>query len=329
MIAGASQRNSPRAPVAAVDCGTNSTRLLVADGEGRAMLRLARITRLGHGVDATGRLAPEALGRTLDVLAAYRADMDRLGVGAVRVSATSAARDASNRQDFFGPAEEVMGTAPELLSGEEEGRLSFAGATADLDAGIGPYVVVDIGGGSTEVVLGPPPTRPGTDRAGPREPVGAVSVDVGCVRLSERYLLHDPPLPAELESAGLAVRDALDGVVAALPGVVDAPVLVGLAGTVTTLAAIALGGAGRDITHHSILTSTQVIRLLGDLAARDRVARLAMAGLEPARADVIVGGAVVLATLVEHLGFEECLVSEADILDGMVMSLLAGSSEGG
>lgn len=313
------------APVAAIDCGTNSTRLLVADGAGRPLLRLARITRLGQGVDATGRLAPDAVGRTLDVLGSYRADMDRLGVAAVRISATSAARDAQNREEFLGPAEEIVRTRPELLSGEEEGRLSFAGATAELDARLGPYVVLDIGGGSTEVVLGPaPPVAPvGAVSVAPVAPVGAVSVDVGCVRLTERFLLHDPPLRAELEAAAGASRDALDRVVATLPGVVGAPVLVGLAGTITTLAAIALGGAGSESTHHSVLSRVQVDRLLGELAARDRAGRLTLAGLEPARADVIVGGAVLLATLLDHLGFDGCLVSEADILDGMVASLLS------
>lgn len=322
------------APVAAIDCGTNSTRLLVADSEGRRMLRLARITRLGQGVDATGRLGEEALGRTLGVLRDYRAEMDRLGVATVRVSATSAARDAVNRGDFFGPAREIVGTRLELLSGEEEGRLSFAGATAELDPQLGPYVVTDIGGGSTEVVLGPtpratPPAPP--QRVGPvmpRRPVGAVSVDVGCVRLTERFLLHDPPLRSELEAAAAAARDALDRVVARLPGVVGAPVLVGLAGTITTLAAIALGGAGSDVTHHSVLTRDQVDRLLGELAGRDQAGRLALAGLEPARADVIVGGALLLATLLDHLGFDGCLVSESDILDGMVASLLPGDPAG-
>ncbi|MGH9065280.1 MAG: exopolyphosphatase [Acidimicrobiales bacterium] len=305
--------------MAAVDCGTNSTRLLVADGEGRTLVRLMRITRLGQGVDASGRLAPEAVERTVAVLGEYRAEMDRLGVVALRASATSAARDAANREDFFAPAEDVLGRRPELLSGDEEGRLSFAGATADLDPGRGPYVVLDIGGGSTEVVLGPPPGTRGL------APAGAVSVDVGCVRLTERHLHHDPPLPAEMEEASRAVGRAVDQVVEALPGLRGARELVGLAGTVTTLAAIHLGLAryDRERTHHSVLTRGQVDGLLAGLAGEDRAARLRRPGLEEARADVIVGGALVLAGVMSRLGLGACLVSESDILDGMVMTLLA------
>ncbi len=300
--------------LAAIDCGTNSTRLLIADAEGNPLRRLARITRLGKGVDATGKLAPEAIDRTLAVLGEYRAEMDHLGVGAVRMSTTSASRDALNREDFFGPAAKIVGTRPELLSGEQEGRLSFAGATAGLDPGGGPYAVVDIGGGSTEVVLGPPPR--------------AVSMNVGCVRLTERYLHHDPPLREELAAAAGSVRESLQPVIAQLPGVLEAPVLVGLAGTITTLAAIQLGLVAYEpeSTHHSVLARHQVDELLARLAGVARATRLGFAGLEAARADVIVGGAVVLATLMEHLHLETCLVSETDILDGMVMSLLSRES---
>jgi exopolyphosphatase/guanosine-5'-triphosphate,3'-diphosphate pyrophosphatase len=306
----ANRANGGGTVVAAIDCGTNSTRLLITDAEGNPLRRLARITRLGQGVDATGQLAPEAISRTLAVLNDYRAEMDRLGVGAVRMSTTSASRDARNRADFFGPAEKIVGTRPELLSGEEEGRLSFAGATAGLDPHGGPYVVVDIGGGSTEVVLGPPPR--------------AVSMNVGCVRLTERYLRHDPPLDEELAAAADTVRESLQSVISQLPGIFDAPVLVGLAGTITTLAAIQLGLVAYepDSTHHSVLTRRQVDELVARLAGVDRATRLGFAGLEAARADVIVGGAVVLATLMEQLHLETCLVSETDILDGMVMSLL-------
>ncbi|MGH9131576.1 MAG: exopolyphosphatase [Acidimicrobiales bacterium] len=303
--------------MAAIDCGTNSTRLLVADSDGSQLLRLSRITRLGKGVDGTGALAGDAIARTLDVLTEYRAEMERLGVVNVRVSATSAARDASNRADFFAPAAQIIGFAPELLSGSEEGRLAFAGATADLDSAIGPYVVADIGGGSTEVVLG---------FAG-HDPIGAISLDVGCVRLTERCLGHDPPLPAELKDAEATVRLLLDKVIASMPGVVGAPVLVGLAGTITTLAAIELGTTDRNATHHSVLSRAKVRDLLDRLATTDPAERLEILGLEPARADVIVGGAVVLATLLDYLDIGECLVSEADILDGLVMSLVTGRSE--
>src|SRR3954471_8538652 len=178
--------------VAAIDCGTNSTRLLVTEAVDRPPLtRLMRITRLGQGVDATGRLAPEAIERTVDVLQEYRSTMDQLGVERVRMTATSAARDAANREDFFAAAEEAVGVRPELLGGQEEGRLSFAGATAELDPSDGPFLVVDIGGGSTEFAAG----------AAGADPEGVVSVDIGCVRITEKYLLHDPPQPEELSQA--------------------------------------------------------------------------------------------------------------------------------
>jgi exopolyphosphatase/guanosine-5'-triphosphate,3'-diphosphate pyrophosphatase len=302
------------APVAAVDCGTNSTRLLVADGAGRPLERLMRITRLGEGVDATGRLAPEAISRTVAVLRDYRELMDRHGVATARATATSAARDAANRGQLFVEAEAALGVPLELLSGQAEGRLSFSGATAELDPDGGPYLVVDIGGGSTELVTGP------EDDAD----VAVASIDLGCVRVTERFLYHDPPLPAELADACGAVRAALDAAAASQPRVTEATGLVGLAGTVTTLSAIDQGLAGyeRDRIHHSVLARPRVEKLLGTLAGESRDDRLRHAGLEEARADVIVGGTVVLATLMRHLAFERCLVSEADILDGLITSQL-------
>lgn len=309
--------------VAAVDCGTNSTRLLVAGPDGATLCRLMRITRLGQGVDATGRLAPGAIERTLEVLREYRRAMDGAGVGAVRMTATSAVRDAANREDFVRPASRVVGTAPEVLSGEEEGRLSWAGATAELDPAGGPYVVVDIGGGSTEVVLGPAPTGAHGARGGD-EPVGTVSMDVGCVRLTERFLRHDPPEPAELARAAEATRQALGEVRQRLPGVAGAGLLVGLAGTVSTLAALDQGleSYDRDRIHHHTLERRRVEEILASLAAEPARARAGRPGVEEARADVIVGGAVVLATVMAELGLDRCLVSESDILDGMVMGLL-------
>lgn len=314
--------------MAAVDCGTNSTRLLVVDPCGTALRRTMRITRLGQGVDATGFLAPEAVSRTLSVLAEYRGEMDALGVGRLRVSATSAVRDAANREDFLDAAGRVLGSRPELLSGEEEGQLSFAGATAELEPSGGPYVVVDVGGGSTEVVLGPAPAAEAAPGAaphdGPVRPLGAVSADVGCVRVTERFLGHDPPTPDELASARRGAEAELRRAVSALPGLERARCMVGLAGTVTTLAAISLGldVYDPDRVHHSLLTRDGVQLLLEGLAGDDRTARLARPGLEPERADVIVGGAVVLAAVMDVLGMPRCLVSELDILDGLAMSLL-------
>jgi exopolyphosphatase / guanosine-5'-triphosphate,3'-diphosphate pyrophosphatase len=312
--------------VAAIDCGTNSTRLLVAEPDGMPLERLMRITRLGQGVDAAGRLATDAISRTATVLREYRAVMDRHDVVSARATATSAARDATNRADFFVAAEAALGVGLELLSGDAEGRLSFAGATAELDPHAGPYLVVDIGGGSTELVTGAQAT-PGdgpADGCGGSPSPGVVSVELGCVRVTERFLHHDPPLAQELADATAAVHAALDGATAALPAVADAVQLVGLAGTVTTLSAIDQGVATyrRDLIHHSVLSRGRIEELLDAMAGETRAERLLRPGLEEARADVIVGGAVVLAGLMRHLDFERCLVSEADILDGLVMSQL-------
>ena len=300
--------------VAAIDCGTNSTRLLVADAEGRTLDRRMTITRLGQDVDRTGRLAPEAIERVLATLRDHRQAMDGHGVERVRMVATSAARDAANRDELFDPAEELLGVRPELLTGAEEGRLSFAGATSDLDAGDGPYLVVDIGGGSTEFVVGR------------TEPTGVHSIDLGCVRVTERFLRSDPPDPGELSDALSIVRGHLDDVVREVPDTMDAARLVGLAGTVTTVAAVELGlpEYDRDRIHHFRLTRAAAEDVFRTLATEARNDRAANPGLEAARVDVIVGGALILVAVMRHFDFDECLVSEADILDGLVASLLGG-----
>jgi exopolyphosphatase/guanosine-5'-triphosphate,3'-diphosphate pyrophosphatase len=299
------------APVAAIDCGTNSTRLLVADGEGTTLERLNTITRLGQGVDATGRLAPDAVERTVQVLARYRKVMDELGVEGVRMTATSAARDAENRDELFGPAEQIVGAAPELLSGQEEGRLSFAGATADLDPSMGPFCIIDIGGGSTEFIVGT------------TQPEGVISVDVGCVRLTERFFEHDPPRAEELSSAISVAEAHLDDVLREVPAVASARTYVGLAGTITTVAAIELGlqEYDRDAIHHFELTHAAAEDVFRTLATEDRAHRITNPGLEEARADVIVGGCCVLVALMRGFGVDPLLVSEADILDGLVASI--------
>ncbi|MDP8937497.1 MAG: Ppx/GppA family phosphatase [Actinomycetota bacterium] len=305
---------------AAIDCGTNSTRLLVVDGDGSTVERLMRITRLGRGVDATGRLADDAVERTLAVLREYRTTMDSLGVERVRMTATSAARDAANRDDFMASAEAVVGVRPELLSGEDEGRLSFLGATGELDAGDGPFLVVDIGGGSTEFAVGT------------TTPEGVVSVDMGCVRMTERFLHHDPPRPEELSQALSVARDYLEDVARALSHAqgADTRRLVGLAGTVTTVAAVELGlpEYDRDRIHHFVLTRAAMEDVFRTLATESRAQRIANPGLEEARADVIVGGIVILAAVMRFFDFDECLVSEADILDGLVRSLDPAGLEG-
>ncbi|HEX4539226.1 MAG TPA: DUF501 domain-containing protein [Acidimicrobiales bacterium] len=317
---------SQAGPVAAIDCGTNSTRLLVAGADGRPLERLMRITRLGEGVDGNGCLAPRAIARTVSVLRQYRGVMAHHGVVRARATATSAARDAANREQLFTEAEDALGVPLELLSGESEGRLSFAGATAELDPHDGPYLVVDIGGGSTELVTAPAPGLGEASGigAGVTSSVAVASIDVGCVRVTERFLHHDPPLPAELADADDAVRAGLEAAAAAQPAITKADRLVGLAGTVSTLSAIDQGVVShdRERIHHSVLARSRVGELLDALAGESRDERLRRPGLEEARADVIVGGTVVLATLMRDLGFESCLVSESDILDGLVMSQL-------
>lgn len=296
--------------VAAIDCGTNSTRLLVWR-EGETLERLMTITRLGQGVDATGRLASEAIERTVSTLRRYRDVMDRHGVERTRITATSAARDAANRDEFFAAAEAVVGTRPELLSGREEGELSFRGATTELDAALGPFLVVDIGGGSTEFVVG-------SDR-----PDGVLSIDIGCVRLTEKFLRGDPPTAEELSDAMSVVRAYLEDVDRELPTARDANCLVGLAGTVTTVAAVEIGLADydRDRIHHFDLTKEAAEDVFRTLATERHADRIHNPGLEEARADVIVGGALILVNVMRHYGFEHCLVSEADILDGLAMSI--------
>ncbi len=271
-----------------------------------------RITRLGEGVDRTRELASGAIERTVAVLQEYRSVLDAHGVERLRMTATSAARDAGNRETFFAAAEAAVGARPELLSGDEEGGLSFAGAMSDLDPADGPFLIVDIGGGSTEFIVG-------------RDaPVGTMSVDLGCVRLTERFFEHDPPQPEELANAIGVVRDSLDDLTREIPAVLDAARLVGLAGTVTTMAAVEIGlpEYDRDRIHHFELTRTAAEDVFRTLATERRADRVHNPGLEEARADVIVGGALILVTIMRHFGFDTCLVSEADILDGLVLSLL-------
>jgi len=303
--------------LAAVDCGTNSTRLLITrdgppgSGPATVLERQNVITRLGQGVHGTGRLDPAAIERTVAVLRRYRAAIDAHGVTAVRASATSAARDASNSAEFFAAAEEALGTRPELLSGEEEGQLAFAGATAGLDPADGPFLVVDIGGGSTELIVG-------TDQA-----EAVRSIDLGCVRLTEMHLASDPPAPEELSNAIAEATDAFDEVLRAVPAMLAARTVVGVAGTITTVAAVELGLVewDRDAIHHFRLSRAAAEDVFRTLATETLADRVHNPGLEPARADVIVGGCCALVALFRTLGLDELLVSESDILDGLVASL--------
>jgi exopolyphosphatase/guanosine-5'-triphosphate,3'-diphosphate pyrophosphatase len=303
--------------VASIDIGTNSTRVLVARPAANGKLdivdRRNTITRLGQGVGESGRLVDEAVDRTLACLRGYREVLDRHGADELRAAATSASRDAANREEFFAAVEDAVGVRPELLSGEEEGRLSFLGATGDLDHSLGPFLVVDIGGGSTEFIVG-------TD-----EVEGVMSIDVGCVRLTEKFLEHDPPQPEELTACISFTDTHLEDVVRELPAVAEARTLVGLAGTITTVAAVEIGLAtyDRDAIHHFRLTRDAAEDVFRTLATESRADRIHNPGLEEARADVIVGGCCVLVALFRRLGFDEMIVSEADILDGLALSLLS------
>ena len=293
--------------VAAVDCGTNTTRLLISE-DGRDIERRAAITRLGRGVDATGRLTSEGIERTVAVLREYGDLIRHHGVTATRVAATSAARDASNRDEFFDAAEAALGTRPELVTGAEEARLSFDGATFELGPDDGPFLVVDIGGGSTEFAL----------------PDDAVSLDVGSVRITEQWLRSDPPTAEELSMAVSVVRTHLDDVTRLLPASREVRTIVGVAGTVTSVAAVELGLAEYDRTriHRFRLTRAAAEDVFRTLATEPLEDRVHNPGLDPARADVIVGGCLILSCVLRHFDADAMLVSETDILDGLARSLV-------
>ncbi|MER7909270.1 Ppx/GppA phosphatase family protein [Streptomyces sp. NPDC096068] len=300
--------------VAGIDCGTNSIRLLVADvhpetGELVELDRRMTIVRLGQGVDRTGRLAPEALERTFAACREYAAVIRELGAERIRFVATSASRDAENRDDFVRGVVEILGVEPEVITGDQEAAFSFAGATGELP-GTETYLVVDIGGGSTEFVTG-------TDHV-----QAARSVDIGCVRLTERHVRHDPPTAEEAEAIRADVRAALDQAAGAVP-IDTADVLVGLAGSVTTVAAIALGLPEYDSekVHHSRISAEQVAEVTDRLLASTHDERAAIPVIHPGRVDVIVAGALVLREIVERVGAREVVVSEHDILDGIALSV--------
>ncbi|MCU1680967.1 MAG: exopolyphosphatase [Amycolatopsis sp.] len=314
--------------VAAIDCGTNSIRLLVAeltprhDGtfDLRDLHREMRIVRLGQGVDATGKLAPEALERTRLALVDYAVAARRKGAEKVRMVATSATRDASNRDEFFAMTREILGTEAEVISGDEEARLSFTGAVGEQDPDDGPFVVVDVGGGSTELVLGNWDGR----RA---EVTAAKSVDIGCVRITERALQSDPPTADEIAEAAAMANGILTEAFE-LVDVSKAKTWIGVAGTVTTLSAVAqeLPEYIPERVHLSRLTSADINRLADYLLTADHAERTANPVIHPGRVDVIAGGAVIVRALAEQLaargGPTELIISEHDILDGIALSLV-------
>ena len=336
--------------VAAIDCGTNSIRLLIADlnqesdqserGRGASdpghpspapltdVTRLMRIVRLGEGVDRTGRLSAAALDRTMTALTEYAGLIADAKPAAVRMVATSATRDAANAQEFTDRVREILGVAPEVITGDEEAWLSFTGATREL---VGtplaaecppPYLVTDIGGGSTEFVLGGP-AEAEVSRQVSRGQILSRSVNIGCVRLTERHLHGDPPLPAEIAATVKDIDAALGQAAAAVPAE-KARTLVGLAGSVTTVAAIALGLDEYDSarTHHSRISAARVHETADALLAMTRAERAAIPVMHPGRVDVIGAGALILDRIMTTFGFTEVLVSEHDILDGIAWSLI-------
>ncbi|MFC9594877.1 exopolyphosphatase [Streptomyces sp. NPDC056944] len=300
--------------VAGIDCGTNSIRLLVADvhpetGDLVELDRRMTIVRLGQGVDRTGRLAPEALERTFAACREYARVIEELGAERLRFVATSASRDAENRQDFVDGVVEILGVEPEVITGDQEAAFSFTGATGDLH-GDDRRLVVDIGGGSTEFVVGN------------RHVEAARSVDIGCVRLTERHVRHDPPTAEEVAAIRADVRGALDLAAGTVP-IGTAETLVGLAGSVTTVAAIALGLPAYDSEkiHHSRISAAQVAEVTERLLASTHDERAAIPVIHPGRVDVIIAGALVLREIVERVGAREVVVSEHDILDGIALSV--------
>ncbi|MBJ7464969.1 MAG: Ppx/GppA family phosphatase [Mycolicibacterium sp.] len=309
--------------VGAVDCGTNSIRLLIAepgqDGRLRDVHREMRIVRLGQGVDATGEFAPEALARTESALSDYVELMRSHGVRKVRMVATSAARDAGNRDEFFAMTARLLGSVSpgavaEVITGTEEAELSFRGAVGELDPGAAPFVVVDLGGGSTELVLGA------------AEVSASYSADIGCVRIKERCLHTDPPTAAEIGAARAVVRERLAEALAVVP-VEGAHTWVGVAGTFTTLAALAhrLPVYDPAAIHLSRTAFSDLLPVCAELIAMTGEQRLALGPMHEGRADVIPGGAIIVEelarVLAERAGLSELVVSEHDILDGIALSI--------
>jgi exopolyphosphatase / guanosine-5'-triphosphate,3'-diphosphate pyrophosphatase len=308
--------------LAGIDCGTNSIRLLIADADGgrlRDVHRETRIVRLGQGVDATGQFAPEAIARTRAALADYAALLGAHGVERVRMVATSAARDVTNRDVFFAMTAEVLGAVipgavAEVITGAEEAELSFRGAVGELDGAAAPFVVVDLGGGSTEIVVG-------ADRV-----VASYSADIGCVRLTERCLHSDPPTAQEVDAARRLVRERLDEALRVVP-VEEARTWVGVAGTMTTLSALAHNMATYDSAaiHLSRVPGGDLRAVCERLIGMSRAERAALGPMHEGRADVIAGGAIVVEELAREFraraGIDELTVSEHDILDGIVLSI--------
>ena len=298
-------------PVAVLDFGTNTSRLLITDGESLDV-RTHRITGLGRGLSASGQLSKEGISRVLEAIEEFNLLIAQHEVETIRAVTTSAARDARNRDDFIGAASTSLSHPLELLSGEEEARYGFLGATADLNRTAAPFLVVDIGGGSTEFSYG-------TDVAEMYR-----SVDMGSVRFFEKFLLNDPPKPEELSAAIQVARLHLDDIDRELPLIGKANSLVGVAGTITTIAAVEIGLEPYDpeVIDGFRLTRQAAEDVFRTLATESLSDRQHNPGLEPARADVIVAGCCILVAIMRHWELEECLVRERDLLDGVADEML-------
>lgn len=304
--------------VAAIDCGTNAIRLLVAEVDEAGTLhehvRIMQIVRLGEGIDRTGEFAPEALERTFAAVDEYAEVIRGLGVTRTRFVATSASRDASNRDAFAAGVRRRLGIDPEVITGTEEAVLSFAGAVRGLPPGrvSAPALVVDIGGGSTEFVLG---------RTGPEH---SASVDIGCVRMTERHLHGDPPTAEQIAAAWVDIEAAVAAAGQRVP-FAEAGCLVGLAGSVTTVAAMVMDLSEYDasVLHGAVISASDVAEVTARLLAMTRVERAALPFMHPGRVDIIAGGAMVLQAAMRAAEAERVVVSETDILDGIVYSLTA------
>jgi len=299
--------------VAAIDCGTNSIRLLIADIDGsnfREVVRDMEIVRLGQGVDESGQFHPDAIARTLAAVDKFAAEIAKRGVEKIRFCATSATRDATNRHLFVDGVRDRLGIELEVISGDEEAALSFAGAIKDLDPSSGPFLVVDIGGGSTEFVFG-------TSRV-----EAARSVNIGCVRMTERHFASDPATAEQIESARTDIQAAIAQAAAIVP-ITQAKTLVAVAGTATTVAAAALNLPEYDryAIHLSRISAKQTHDAATMFATSAREQRLALGYMHPGRVDVIAAGSLVLSEIMKSTGASEFVASESDILDGMAFSL--------
>jgi len=299
--------------VAAIDCGTNSIRLLIADINGDNFQELARemeVVRLGQGVDATGAFDPEAIERTLTATRKYSEIIASKGVEKIRFCATSATRDASNRAIFIDGVREMLGIEPEVIPGTEEAELSFIGATKVLSHATKPFLVVDIGGGSTEFVLGGDTVE------------FAKSVNIGCVRMSERHFKKAPPTALSIQQA-ITDIDAAIAEAAYIVPIKESKTLIAVAGTATTVAAAALGLSeyDRQAIHLSRIPTHKVLEIAQMYQLMDRNEIAALGYMHPGRVDVIAAGSLVLARVMLATGASEFVASETDILDGMAWSL--------